>query len=317
MKKTFIACAMAILASSVSAEDEMIKYGNFDTWITRDIRESILVGGKRQTLYEVGPKGRFDGQRAFTNQGNCPWANSNVYAKVAGVVKTNVSVYPDNHPGHGKCVKLTTHIVKCKAIGIINISVLAAGSIYTGTMEEPITSSSNPMAKMSIGMPFSKRPKALKFDYKYYTPGNANRIRETGFSKKKVVPGKDMGECMCLLQKRWEDDEGNIHALRVGTMRHRFSENTQGWVENKAFTIHYGDIRHKSFFQNWMGLITGDRVFYAKNSKGKLVPVTEEGWADADTTPTHIVVKFDSSHGGAYVGTVGNTLWIDNVRLVY
>ena len=66
-----------------------------------------------------------------------------------------------------------------------------------------------------------------------------------------------------------------------------------------------------------MGLITGDRVFYAKNSKGKLVPVVEEGWASASETPTHIVVKFDSSHGGAYVGTIGNTLWIDNVRLVY
>ena len=66
-----------------------------------------------------------------------------------------------------------------------------------------------------------------------------------------------------------------------------------------------------------MGLITGERAFYAKNSKGKLVPVEEEGWADADETPTHIIVKFDSSHGGAYIGTVGNTLWVDNVRLVY
>ena len=66
-----------------------------------------------------------------------------------------------------------------------------------------------------------------------------------------------------------------------------------------------------------MGLITGERAFYAKNSTGQLVPVEEEGWADADETPTHIIVKFDSSHGGAYIGTVGNTLWIDNVRLVY
>ena len=207
--------------------------------------------------------------------------------------------------------------MKCKAIGIVNISVLAAGSIYTGTMVEPITSSSNPMSKMSIGIPYTRKPKALKFDYKYYSPGDTGRIRETGFSKRKTIPGKDMGEATCLLQKRWEDEDGNIHALRVGTMRHRFVENSNGWVENQEFPIHYGDISRESYYKGWMGLITGDRVFYAKNSKGKLVPVVEEGWASANETPTHIVVKFDSSHGGAYVGTIGNTLWIDNVRLVY
>ena len=77
------------------AQEELVKFGNFDSWITRSIKESVLVGGKTQTLYEVGPKGTFDGARAYTNQGGSPWANSNVYAKVAGVVKTNVSVYPD------------------------------------------------------------------------------------------------------------------------------------------------------------------------------------------------------------------------------
>ena len=114
MKKTILTMVLSILTVCVMAEDEMFKFGGFDTWITRNIRESVLVGGKHRTLYEVGPTGTFDGQRAFTNQGGCPWANSNVYAKVAGVVKTNVSVYPDEHPGHGKCAKLVTQIVKCK-----------------------------------------------------------------------------------------------------------------------------------------------------------------------------------------------------------
>ena len=57
--------------------------------------------------------------------------------------------------------------------------------------------------------------------------------------------------------------------------------------------------------------------FHALNSKGKNVPILEEGWAGPDETPTHIILKFDSSHGGAYTGTVGNTLWLDNVKLVY
>lgn len=298
----------------MSAQEELVKFGNFDSWITRSIKESVLVGGKTQTLYEVGPKGTFDGARAYTNQGGSPWANSNVYAKVAGVVKTNVSVYPDKHQG-GQCAKLSTHIVSAKAIGVINISVLATGSMFLGTLLEPITSSSNPMSKMSLGIPFTKKPKAVKFDYKFNSPGT-ERIRETGFSKRQKVAGKDMGQVTCLLQKRWEDADGNIHALRVGTMRHMFSQNTD-WKEGQSFTIHYGDITGESFYRSWMGLIGGGESFYALNSKGKNVPIKEEGWADPNETPTHIVLKFDSSHGGAYVGTIGNTLWIDNVKLVY
>jgi hypothetical protein len=312
--KVLFAIFCSLLSVSMSAQEELVKFGNFDSWITRTIKESVLVGGKTQTLYEVGPKGTFDGARAYTNQGGSPWANSNVYAKVAGVVKTNVSVYPDKHQG-GQCAKLSTHIVSAKAIGVINISVLATGSMFLGTLLEPITSSSNPMSKMSLGIPFTKKPKAVKFDYKFNSPGT-ERIRETGFSKRQKVAGKDMGQVTCLLQKRWEDADGNIHALRVGTMRHMFSQNTD-WKEGQSFTIHYGDITGETFYRSWMGLIGGGESFYALNSKGKNVPIKEEGWADPNETPTHIVLKFDSSHGGAYVGTIGNTLWIDNVKLVY
>ena len=312
--KVLFAIFCSLLSVSMFAQEELVKFGNFDSWITRTIKESVLVGGKTQTLYEVGPKGTFDGARAYTNQGGSPWANSNVYAKVAGVVKTNVSVYPDKHQG-GQCAKLSTHIVSAKAIGVINISVLATGSMFLGTLLEPITSSSNPMSKMSLGIPFTKKPKAVKFDYKFNSPGT-ERIRETGFSKRQKVAGKDMGQVTCLLQKRWEDADGNIHALRVGTMRHMFSQNTD-WKEGQSFTIHYGDITGESFYKSWMGLIGGGESFYALNSKGKNVPIKEEGWADPNETPTHIVLKFDSSHGGAYVGTIGNTLWIDNVKLVY
>lgn len=313
-KVFFIALCSLLASLDAFAEEELVKFGNFDSWITRSIKESVLVGGNTQTLYEIGPNGSFDGARAYTNQGGSPWGNSNVFAKVAGVVKTNVSVYPDKHQG-GQCAKLTTHIVSAKAIGVINISVLATGSIFLGTLLEPITGSSNPMSKMSIGIPFTKRPKAVKFDYKYNSPGT-ERIRETGFSKRQKVNGKDMGQVTCLLQKRWEDAEGNIHALRIGTMRHFFTQNCD-WKEGQSFTIHYGDISHESFYQSDMGLMSGSTGFYALNSKGKNVPVTEDGWAAPDETPTHIVLKFDSSHGGAYVGTIGNTLWVDNVKLVY
>ena len=316
MRKIVYGMLASLLCTSLSAEEELLKYADFEHWITRTIRESVLVGGNTHTLYEVGPDGTFDGARAFTNQGGSPWANSNVYAKVAGVVKTNISVYPDSH-GAGKCVKLATHIVKCKAVGIVNISVLAAGSIYLGTMLEPITSSKNPMSKINVGIPFSRRPRALKFDYKYQAAGADSRIKETGFSKTKTIPGRDMGEAVCLLQKRWEDSEGNIHALRVGTMRMRFTQSTGSWVEGKEYPIHYGDIRTEPYYREWMGLVGGERTYYALNSKGKNVPIIEEGWAGKDETPTHLILKFDSSYGGAYIGSVGNTLWLDNIKLVY
>lgn len=316
MRKILVLSAMFLGLSAAHAEEELINYGHFDTWITRTIKESRLVGGTTRTLYEVGPTGTYDGARAFTNQGGSPWANSNVYAKVAGVVKTNISVYPDSHNG-GKCAKLCTQYVKCKAIGIINISVLAAGSLYLGTMEEPITGTRNPMSKINVGIPFTKRPKAVKFDYKYKSSGEPNRIRETGFSRTKTIEGRDMGECTCLLQKRWEDADGNIHALRVGTMRMRFDKSTDGWVEGKEYPIHYGDISREPFYKDWMGMVVGERQYYALNSKGKNVPIIEEGWAPKDATPTHVILKFDSSYGGAYIGSIGNTLWVDNVKFVY
>lgn len=316
MKKIVLCLLASVPAMWLRAEEEMFRYADFEQWITRSIKESLLVGGNTQTLYEVGPEGTFDGARAFTNQGGSPWANSNVYAKVAGVVKTNISVYPDTHNG-GRCAKLSTHIVKCKAVGIVNISVLAAGSLYLGTMLEPITSSKNPMSKINVGIPFTRRPRALKFDYKYTAAEADSRIKETGFSKTRTIPGRDMGECVCLLQKRWEDAEGNLHALRVGTMRMRFSQSSNGWVEGKEYPIHYGDIRQEPFYREWMGLVGGERTYYALNSRGKNVPVLEEGWAAADEKPTHLILKFDSSYGGAYIGSVGNTLWLDNIKMVY
>lgn len=303
------------MGAKTSAQVEKISFGDFEQWLKRDIKESAIVGGAQRTLYEIAPEGKVEGAKPYTNQGGSPWATSNVYAKVMGVTKTNVAVYPDTHQ-KGRCAKLCTQFVTCKAVGI-NISVLAAGSIFLGEMIEPIKSSSNPMSKMNIGIPYTKRPKALRFDYKFYTPEGGKRIKETGFSKRQEIPGKDMGEVTCLLQKRWEDKNGHLHALRVGTSKVRFSKNTKDWEEGKEFTIHYGDITKESYYESHMGLITGEKAFYAKNSKGENVKMNEEGWADANETPTHLILKFDSSHGEAYVGTIGNTLWVDNVALVF
>lgn len=300
----------------ISQAQEQLKYSHFDSWLTRDIKESILLGGKTKTLYEIGPKGVWDGEKPYTNQGGSPWATSNVLAKVAGVVKTNCCVTPERR-GTGSCVKLTTHVEGCKVLGVVNIHVLAAGSLYLGSMQEPITSSTNPMRYLNYGIPFTHKPKAVQFDYKVRLTNKSNRIRQTGFSPVKTVSGKDFPDMICLVQKRWEDAEGNILAKRIGTCIHHFTQSSD-WRNAAEFEIHYGDITKTSYYKPYMDLFdSGDFQKYAMNSKGKMVPVKEIGWADASETPTHLCLQFASSYGGAYIGTIGTTLWIDNLKLVY
>ena len=107
-------------------QGELIKYGNFDQWIVRNIKESAIIGGNTKTLYEVGPNAVWNNAKAYTNQGGSPWATSNVMAKVAGITKTNTSVYREKR-GNGYCACLKTHIEKCVVLGMVNIKVLAAG----------------------------------------------------------------------------------------------------------------------------------------------------------------------------------------------
>jgi hypothetical protein len=66
-----------------------------------------------------------------------------------------------------------------------------------------------------------------------------------------------------------------------------------------------------------MGLLDGNKAYYAKNSKGKMVPVHEIGWADENETPTHVLVMASSGCGEPYVGTEGITLYIDNIAFGY
>lgn len=318
MKVRILACAgMAIgLATAVNAQTEFFKFGDFDNWVVRPVKESAIIGGNTKMLHEIGPSMTWEQNAPYKNAGGSPWATSNVMAKVCGITKTNTSVYREKR-GNGYCARLETHIEKCVVLGVVNIKVLAAGSVWLGSVLEPITSTSNPMGKLSAGISFTKKPKALVFDYKVKLSGQPDRIRETGFSRVKKVEGIDMPDVICVLQKRWEDAEGNIYAKRVGTMVHRFDKTTPDWVNGAQFTIHYGDITQQSFYKDYMGLIGGDDTKYCVNSKGKNVPVKEIGWASADEAPTHICLQFDSSHGGAYVGSIGNTFWVDNVRVVY
>ena len=49
---------------------------------------------------------------------------------------------------------------------MVDIEVVAAGSVFLGTVHEPIKGTKNPQAMLNSGVAFTKKPKALRFDYK-------------------------------------------------------------------------------------------------------------------------------------------------------
>lgn len=303
-----VLCAYSLAALRL----EPIKYGDFSNWVSREVQESKLLGGKTKTIYEIAPSRKIPGNnKAYRNEGGSPWATSNVYAKVAGIVKGSGTVTPAEINGN-KVAKMEAKMEEVKVLGIVNMDVMVAGTIFLGRIFEPITSPKGPYAKMEMGIPYSKRPAALVYDFKVDMPAANSRIKSTGFSSKKTLQGRDNAEVYVILQKRWEDKDGNIYAKRVGTGRERYSKSVP-WTQRHVLPIHYGNITGEKWYKPWMGLINGEKAYYATNSKGKMVPIHEVEWADAGETPTHVLVMASSSCGVAYIGTEGLTLYIDNI----
>lgn len=310
----FLLLSIAFPFAIYSQNFTPIKFGDMDHWIVRHINESKIIGGNRKTLYEIGPDKIIDGNIAYSNMGDSPWGTSNVMAKVAGITKTNTSVFKEKR-GNGFCARLETRVESVKVFGIVNITVLASGSIFLGDMKEPITGTKGAECNLNWGVPFAQRPKAVKYDYKTKIVEDENRIRLTGFSRKSQIAGQDCAMMVLILQKRTEDSDGKIKATRIGTVTMKYDKTTSSWINGATYEILYGDIsQHPSYDETIMGLNSN---VYARNSRGENVRVEELGWGKPNETPTHIILQFSSSHGGAFIGSPGNTLWIDNVSLLY
>lgn len=289
---------------------DRIKFGDFNQWVTRNLKESAVIGGKERTVYEIGPTATIEGNKAYHN-GISPWGTSNVYAKVSGITKCSNAVYPAVRGAGNKCAKLCTQMEHVKVLGIIDMNVMVTGSIFLGEMIEPISSTKNPYSKMNMGVPYTHRPKSLVIDYKLDMPENNIRTKATGFSPTKTLPGRDEAAVFVFLQRRWEDAKGNIHAKRVGTGGKTFRHGTN-WVNGYKIPIVYGNCSANPAYK-WLGLRTKNNAYYARNSKGKMVPVIEEGWDEANATPTHVILMMSSGNGEPYVGTEGLTFYVDNV----
>ena len=320
MKKVYIiglVLASFFMAQGAFAQRiEKIPFGDMEQWQTRVVKESFLLGGETKKLYDLAPTAEKKGAVPYRRNNVSPWASSNVLASPAGIVKTSCSVTPEKR-GNGYCARLEVVEERCKAIGIVNIVVVASGSIYLGGMDEPVKTAKNPMSKLDQGIPFTGRPTAVQFDYK--TTRAQQVYKATGSPKISKIDGKDNAEVMMLLIHRWEDAEGNVYAKRVGTAVEKFGKDVLNWVNDYQIPVRYGDITKEPYYKSYMGLIntSSPNPYYTTNSKGKLVPVQEVGWAEAGEPVTHMVMKISSSDLGPYIGTVGSVFWVDNIELVY
>ncbi|MBR5499338.1 MAG: PCMD domain-containing protein [Bacteroidales bacterium] len=307
-------------ANTLQAQSDLLnrinEYGDFDNWNVREVKESGIIGGQVKQLYEFfgNQETEFTGKTPFKSPDYYPWRTNNVLAIVAGVVKTSNTVYPEPRDG-GYCARIETHIEEVKALGVVNMDVVCQGALMIGELPEPIKDTKSPMSKVLYGVACNDTPKAVRFDYKADVGHTA--VRGTGFSKMKVLDYPDYAEVTFILQKRWEDSEGRIHALRVATGIERFTENTEDWVNGHIVELKYGDITADDTYESYMGLKTDpETAYHAINSRGENVIVEEEGWAEPGTEPNYIVLHFISSCGIPFYGGVGNTLWVDNVEIV-
>lgn len=308
------------LSVSLHAQSDLVRqineYGKLDQWCVREIKESGIIGGQTKYLYEFygDQDTTFTGKNPYVSPKEYPWRTNNVLAIVAGVVKTNNTVYPEPRDG-GYCARIETHIEEVKALGVVNMDVVCQGAFMVGALPEPIRDTKSPMAKVMYGVPFNGCPKALKFDYKSDVGHTA--MRGTGFSKLKTLDYPDSAEVTFMLQKRWEDSEGRVHALRVATGIERFHESSPEWINGHEVELKYGDITEAPDYEYYMGLKTDpETAYHTINSRGENVIVEEDGWAEIGTEPNYMILHFISSCGKAFYGGVGNTLWVDNIEIV-
>lgn len=305
---TFLMCSILTMAQE---KIEFLPYGNMDSWAVRYIKESSLIGGQTRELYMIGKVDTVRENKPYAVKGGSPWGTSNAYAKVMGIETAAVNVTPEKR-GNGYCCKLETKLTVVKALGI-DTKAVATGSLFTGKLSDPMTmeGTKNPAKAINMGMKFTKRPKALMLDIKSQISQSGELKQANASTKVKTLQGNDEGEIILFLQHRWEDEDGRIFAYRVGTASEHISK-TMDWQNNHRLEVRYGDISAQA--KPWEKL-TKER-FMARNSKGKMVYIEEVGYK-ADVEPTHLIMQFSAGSVAPFVGCPGNTLWVDNIRLVY
>lgn len=300
-------------ASSFIDNLGQLNYSSLDFWYARKVKESALLSGKTIDLFGIGKVNpNSDFYDTTLKDPKSPWSTTNIFSKMVLDI-ANTRVFPENR-GDGYCCRLETAIRKDNIVGM-EVEVLIAGTLFLGEIIEPIKSLKDPIKNSNQGVPFNKKPKAVKFDYKY----NVGKIRVNATYHTKPVEGTDKAEFCLILQKRWEDKNGNVFATRIGGARQFFTGTVKQWVNGSIFPVTYGDITHlPEYDPKTMGLIPEVSEVYVKNSQNNMVPLVETGWGNSDDIPTHLILYFTSSYQGVeYTGSTESIFWVDNIELVY
>ena len=319
MKRTLFFLLLALIGNAATAQNKVvpIKWGDMEHWTVRQIKESKIIGGKVKTLYVLGPTDTIgvDQPKAYQPEGRTPWGISNAYANIMGVSKAANTTRPEKR-GKGWCARLETQMEDVRVVGLVDIHVCVSGTLFLGQTLEPVRNINDPYSKTDMGIPFTEKPQALMIDLKTLVSDSKKVTKALGMKTGKI-DGHDEPEICIFLQQRREDEKGNIYAKRIGTLRQRFPESISEWRNDYQMPIHYGDITKRSDFKPYQGLFGTKESYKALNSKGEMVTINEVAWGNAEDTPTHIMLIIKSGCYPAFCGTVGNTLWVDNVRLVY
>lgn len=306
---------MLLAVCQLNAEErvEDIPFGDMENWVTRYITESRLFSGKTKVIYAIAPTDTIDGNVAFQYgvNGN-PWSVSNAYIRVMGLDKASGTTRPERR-GDGWCARMDCKLETVVALSI-DLKVQIAGTIFLGFTYEPIPlwAANDPYGVVEMGVPFTGHPTALMLDYKAKVADENTITYAKATAHPKQREGRDCAEVYIYMQKRWEEN-GKIYARRVGTAYERIWNDVPEWVNAHRIPIRWGDITKQPDYKDYEGL--NKHGFRAKNSQGTMVPVNEVGYSDEE--PTHMVLMISSGCYEAFIGHDGNTLWVDNVKLVY
>ena len=87
--RLWVASLLTLCSASAVAQQkvEILPFGNMDQWVTREIKESGIIGGNTKKVYAIGPTETIVGAKPYANKGGSPWGTSNVMARVSGITK--------------------------------------------------------------------------------------------------------------------------------------------------------------------------------------------------------------------------------------
>lgn len=69
--RLWVASLLTLCSASAAAQQkvEILPFGNMDQWVTREIKESGIIGGNTKKVYAIGPTETIVGAKPYTNKG--------------------------------------------------------------------------------------------------------------------------------------------------------------------------------------------------------------------------------------------------------